>query len=308
MEPAVLETENLVKVYGRGASRFDALKGLTLEIRRGESVAVVGKSGSGKSTLMHLMALLDRPSQGVVALNGRPVSELKNKEIHKLRNESFGFVFQQFFLNPNQTVLENVVLPLKIAGVSKRERNQRGIQALERLEMADKAKNKATDLSGGQKQRACIARALVTEPSVIFADEPTGNLDSNTSEVVEEIMFGLQREAGITLVIVTHDDDLAAKCDRRIYLKDGEIVDVDDSGSNANPAAADGEAADTGGREAAGARTGTATTEATSGATASGSSSTSAGDHTEAPTYTSTEPWATLRDSDGPKHREEGTR
>ncbi|KAA9394274.1 ABC transporter ATP-binding protein [Kocuria coralli] len=284
MEPAVLETENLVKVYGRGANRFDALKGLTLEIRRGESVAVIGKSGSGKSTLMHLMALLDRPSQGVVALNGRPVSELKNKEIHKLRNESFGFVFQQFFLNPNQTVLENVVLPLKIAGVAKRERNRRGMEALERLEMADKAKNKATDLSGGQKQRACIARALVTSPSVIFADEPTGNLDSNTSEVVEEILFGLQREQGITLVIVTHDDDLAAKCDRRIYLKDGEIVQAEEIHADSAGAPAQGT---TGGER----------------------EDTSTGAHVApAPQYPATEPWAAPADSDGPKHREEGTR
>ncbi|WP_144790657.1 ABC transporter ATP-binding protein [Kocuria palustris] len=228
MEPAVLETENLVKVYGKGETRFDALKGLTLEIRRGESVAVVGKSGSGKSTLMHLMALLDRPTQGVVALDGSPVSELSTKEINRLRNERFGFVFQQFFLNANQTVLENVVLPLKIAGVRKSERNRLGMEALERLDMADKASNKATNLSGGQKQRACIARALVTEPSVIFADEPTGNLDSRTSEVVEDILFGLQREQGITLVIVTHDDDLASRCDRRINLVDGEITSVQD--------------------------------------------------------------------------------
>lgn len=239
MEPAVLETENLVKVYGKGETRFDALKGLTLEIRRGESVAVIGKSGSGKSTLMHLMALLDRPSGGVVALDGRPVSELSGKEINRLRNERFGFVFQQFFLNANQTVLENVVLPLKIAGVGKAERNRKGMEALERLGMADKATNKATNLSGGQKQRACIARALVTEPSVIFADEPTGNLDSRTSEIVEDILFGLQREQGITLVIVTHDDDLAERCDRRINLVDGEITSIQEGGRSAAGESAD---------------------------------------------------------------------
>lgn len=239
MQPPVLETENLVKVYGKGETRFDALKGLTLEIHRGESVAVIGKSGSGKSTLMHLMALLDRPSQGVVALDGSPVSELSTKEINRLRNERFGFVFQQFFLNANQTVLENVVLPLKIAGVGKSERNRKGMEALERLGMADKAANKATNLSGGQKQRACIARALVTEPSVIFADEPTGNLDSRTSEIVEDILFGLQREQGITLVIVTHDDDLAARCDRRINLVDGEITSVQDhDDTSSTPASA----------------------------------------------------------------------
>ncbi|KIK82775.1 ABC transporter ATP-binding protein [Micrococcus luteus] len=220
----VLETENLVKVYGRGASRFDALKGITLQIQRGESLAVVGKSGSGKSTLMHLLALLDQPSAGVVAMDGRPVSQLKAAEISQLRNERFGFVFQQFFLNPNQTVLENTVLPLKIAGVGRAQRTRRGMAVLERLELADKAKNRATDLSGGQKQRVCIARALVNNPTVLFADEPTGNLDSATSAAVEDILFGLHRDDGITLVVVTHDDDLAAKCDRRVELQDGVVI------------------------------------------------------------------------------------
>lgn len=224
MSAPVLETENLVKVYGRGPSRFDALKGLTFEIAEGDSVAIVGKSGSGKSTLMHLLALLDKPTDGVVALRGNPVTELKAKEISKLRNETFGFVFQQFFLNANQTVLENVTLPLKIAGIGKSERNQRGMEVLEQLDMAEKAKNKATDLSGGQKQRVCIARALINKPTVLFADEPTGNLDSGTSEVVEDILFGLHRDHGITLVVVTHDDDLAAKCQRRLFMQDGLIV------------------------------------------------------------------------------------
>ena len=222
---AVLETENLVKVYGRGESRFDALKGVTLQIQPGESVAIVGKSGSGKSTLMHLLALLDRPSAGVVAMDGRPVSDVSPARVAKLRNETFGFVFQQFFLNPTQTVLENVVLPLKIAGVPRAERRERGMAVLERLELADKARNRATDLSGGQKQRVAIARALVNRPTVLFADEPTGNLDSATSASVEDILFGLHRDEGITLVVVTHDDDLAARCDRRLVMQDGMIVD-----------------------------------------------------------------------------------
>ncbi|WP_120003127.1 ABC transporter ATP-binding protein [Nesterenkonia muleiensis] len=237
MSTAVLETENLVKVYGRGPAQFHALKGLTFEIHRGESVAIVGKSGSGKSTLMHLLALLDQPTSGVVALGGRPVSRLKPKAVSSLRNDTFGFVFQQFFLNPNQTVLDNVTLPLKIAGVGKSERNQRGIAALEQLEMADKAKNKATDLSGGQKQRACIARALINNPDVIFADEPTGNLDSATSETVEDILFTLHQEQGITLVVVTHDEDLAAKCQRRLMMQDGLIVE-EQTGATPRPAQA----------------------------------------------------------------------
>ncbi|GAA3284606.1 ABC transporter ATP-binding protein [Nesterenkonia halobia] len=224
MSVPVLETENLVKVYGRGAARFDALKGLTFEIHDGESVAVVGKSGSGKSTLMHLLALLDRPTSGVVALGGESVSELKPRRVSQLRNASFGFVFQQFFLNANQTVLENVTLPLKITGMSRGDRHRRGMEVLEQLEIAEKAKNKAKDLSGGQKQRVCIARALVNRPSVIFADEPTGNLDSATSEVVEDILFNLHRDHGITLVVVTHDEDLAARCERRLKMQDGEIV------------------------------------------------------------------------------------
>ena len=220
----VLETENLVKVYGKGASRFDALKGLTFEIAHGESVAIVGKSGSGKSTLMHLLALLDQPTSGVVALEGDSVTDLKPKQVSALRNDTFGFIFQQFFLNANQTVLENVTLPLKIAGVGKSERNRRGMEVLEQLEMDSKAKNKATDLSGGQKQRVCIARALINKPSVLFADEPTGNLDSTTSEIVEDLLFGLHRDHGITLVVVTHDEDLAARCQRRLIMQDGEIV------------------------------------------------------------------------------------
>ena len=239
MSTPVLETENLVKVYGRGPAEFHALKGLTFEIHRGESVAIVGKSGSGKSTLMHLLALLDEPTSGVVALDGRPVSKLKPKTVSALRNETFGFVFQQFFLNPNQTVLENVTLPLKIAGVSKSERDERGMAALEQLEMRDKAKNKATDLSGGQKQRACIARALINNPDVLFADEPTGNLDTATSETVEDILLGLQRDHGITLVVVTHDEDLAAKCQRRLIMQDGEIVEEQTGVKPAGPQQAD---------------------------------------------------------------------
>lgn len=224
MSTPVLETENLVKVYGRGAARFDALKGLTFEIHDGESVAIVGKSGSGKSTLMHLLALLDAPTAGVVALEGSPVSQLDPKKVSRLRNETFGFVFQQFFLNPHQTVLDNVTLPLKIGGWGRSERNARGMEVLEQLEIADKAKNRAVDLSGGQKQRVCIARALVNRPSVIFADEPTGNLDTSTSAVVEDILFGLHRDQGITLVVVTHDEELAGRCERRLKMQDGLIV------------------------------------------------------------------------------------
>jgi putative ABC transport system ATP-binding protein len=220
----VLRAVDLTRSYGRGQARFDALKGVGLDVHRGESLAIVGKSGSGKSTLMHLLALLDRPTSGEVRLGGHDAGELRGAVLNRVRNTEFGFVFQQFFLTPSATVLENVILPLKIAGVGRAERKRRGLAALRQLELEDKAHNRASDLSGGQKQRVVIARALVNEPRVIFADEPTGNLDTATGRVVEDILFGLNRERGITLIVVTHDEDLAARCDRRIDVRDGLIV------------------------------------------------------------------------------------
>lgn len=224
MATPILQVDDLRKTYGRGATRFAALKGVTFEVREGESLAIVGKSGSGKSTLMHVLALLDQPSAGSVRLEGRDASRLHGRDLNRTRNRTFGFVFQQFFLTPGATVLENVILPLKIAGVGRAERRRRGLAALAQLELDDKARNRASDLSGGQKQRVVIARALVNDPRVIFADEPTGNLDSATGGVVEDILFDLNRERGITLIIVTHDEELAARCDRRIHMRDGLIV------------------------------------------------------------------------------------
>ncbi|TXN29918.1 ABC transporter ATP-binding protein [Lacisediminihabitans profunda] len=221
MNSAVLVANEIRKSYGHGSSRFDALKGVSLRILEGESIAIVGKSGSGKSTLMHLLALLDDPDGGQILVEGSDAKTLSAREINRLRNQDFGFVFQQFFLTPNATVLDNVVLPLKIAGVGPKERNARGMAALEQLELADKAKSKAINLSGGQKQRVVIARALVNNPKVIFADEPTGNLDTATGAVVEDILFALNKEKGITLIIVTHDIELAARCDRRFFIRDG---------------------------------------------------------------------------------------
>ncbi len=224
MTGIVLSARELRRSYGRGANRFDALRGVDLDIREGESVAIVGKSGSGKSTLMHLLALMDEPTAGTIELQGRDVRGLRGRALNRVRNRTFGFVFQQFFLTPNTSVLDNVTLPLKIAGVGRAERRRRGMAVLDRLELADKAKSKAMNLSGGQKQRAVIARALVNEPKVIFADEPTGNLDSHTGAVVEDILLTLNREHGITLIVVTHDDDLAGRCDRQLRIRDGLIV------------------------------------------------------------------------------------
>lgn len=226
MSSPILSVHDVHKSYGTGQNRFDALKGVSLTIVEGESVAIVGKSGSGKSTLMHILALLDAPSSGTVELQGADTRALRGRRLNKARNQTFGFVFQQFFLTGNASVLENVILPLKIAGVGRAERKRRGLAALEQLELADKAKNKAVNLSGGQKQRSVIARALVNNPRIIFADEPTGNLDTATGAIVEDILFSLNREQGITLIVVTHDEDLAARCDRRINIKDGLIVEV----------------------------------------------------------------------------------
>lgn len=225
MTTSVLSTRGLTKRYGSGSSAFDALKDVTLDIAEGESVAIVGKSGSGKSTLMHILALLDTPTSGAVLVDGVDAASMRGERLNTLRNRTFGFVFQQFFLNAGTSVLDNVMLPLKIGRVRSAERRRRALAALERLELSDKARNRATDLSGGQKQRVAIARAIVGEPRIVFADEPTGNLDSSTGAVVANLLFDLNREQGITLVLVTHDEELAARADRRVYLRDGAIVE-----------------------------------------------------------------------------------
>jgi putative ABC transport system ATP-binding protein len=223
-----VDTEPIVAISAL-KKRFgtnEVLKGIDMDVKPGEVIAIIGKSGSGKSTLMHVLALLDQPTDGTIELAGKDTRSLSGTALNQTRNKTFGFVFQQFFLTPNASVLENVMLPLKIAGVGRAERKRRALAALEQLELDDKAKNKAVNLSGGQKQRSVIARALVNSPRVIFADEPTGNLDTATGAVVEDILFDLNREHGITLIIVTHDEELAARCDRQVHIRDGLIVDV----------------------------------------------------------------------------------
>lgn len=219
----VLNAEEITKIYGKGQNAFVALDRVSLKVKRGESVAITGKSGSGKSTLMHVLAALDRTNSGSISFADEKYENLSAGKLDRLRGQKFGFIFQQFFLNGRETVLENVMLPLKIAGVKASVRKKRALEALAEVDLTDKANNKATDLSGGQKQRVAIARALVNDPEIIFADEPTGNLDSENGARVIDLMFNLNKKHGITLVIVTHDDDLAKRCKRLLFMKDGQL-------------------------------------------------------------------------------------
>lgn len=220
----IISLHQVTKVYGKGDNAVEALRGINLDIRSGEAIAIIGRSGSGKSTLAHVMATLDRPTSGKVLINGSEVGRRSRRASNRLRNQEIGFVFQQFFMNARDSVLDNVMLPMMIAGIRPKLRRKRALDALETVGLLDKAYARASDLSGGQKQRVCIARAIVNKPSIILADEPTGNLDTATSRVVEDMLFRLNQERGITLVIVTHDPDLAQRCGRQVRIADGQVV------------------------------------------------------------------------------------
>lgn len=217
------------KSYGPKGQRFHALRDINLAIPDGATVAIVGKSGSGKSTLMHIMSGLDRPQQGEVIVDGQDILRLKQKAIDGFRSEKMGFIFQAFFVQANESCFHNVSLPLEIAKVPRGKRGQMIQDALGQVEMLDKIEERARNLSGGQKQRLAIARAIVTRPDIVFADEPTGNLDSVTSERIEQLLFDLNKQRGVTLVIVTHDHELASRCDIRIHLRDGKVEKIENS-------------------------------------------------------------------------------
>jgi putative ABC transport system ATP-binding protein len=225
----MIELAHLSKIYGKKQNTFTALESVSLTIESGKSVAIVGKSGSGKSTLMHIMSGLDRASSGQVTIDGQDISKLKNKALDRFRAEKIGFIFQSFFVQANETCLQNVLLPLEIDKTPRNDRRRLATEALEQVELGEKASTKAGNLSGGQKQRLAIARAIVSNPSIIFADEPTGNLDTATGDKVEDLLFGFNKRMGSTLIIVTHDNDLAKKCDMQIHLKDGKVVKVNDT-------------------------------------------------------------------------------
>ena len=208
-----------------GDNTFEALKDINIHVEESEVVAIIGPSGSGKSTTMNIIGLLDRQTSGQYFLNGSEVKKLKSNELATLRNKSIGFIFQSFFLLPKLTALQNVALPLVYRGVSKKERNTRALEMLKKVDMADHAHHKPFELSGGQQQRVAIARALVGEPAIILADEPTGALDSKTSQDVLNLLLDLNRNLSSTVVIITHDMDVANQCPRIIHIHDGNIVD-----------------------------------------------------------------------------------
>ena len=219
----MIELKNVTKIYGKKKNQFTALKNVSLNIPTGASVAILGKSGSGKSTLMHAISGLDRPQHGQVIIDGQDILQLKPKRVDEFRAKKIGFIFQSFFVQGNESVVDNVSLPLEIARLPRKKRAHKLNAALKAVDLYDKRKNRAKDLSGGQKQRLAIARAIVGDPQIIFADEPTGNLDSETGAKVEELLFGYNKQKGVTLIVVTHDADLAKKCDYQIIIKDGRV-------------------------------------------------------------------------------------
>ena len=219
----MIELKNVTKIYGKKKNQFVALNDVSLRIPTGVSVAILGKSGSGKSTLMHAISGLDRPQKGQVIIDSQDILKLKQKQVDEFRARKIGFIFQSFFVQGNESVADNVSLPLEIVKMPRGLRESKINEALKAVDLYEKRKNRAKDLSGGQKQRLAIARAIVGSPQIIFADEPTGNLDSETGAKVEELLFNYNKQEGSTLIIVTHDVDLAKKCDYQILIKDGKI-------------------------------------------------------------------------------------
>ena len=219
----MIEVKNVTKIYNK-KNAFTALDNINLTIPSNTSVAILGKSGSGKSTLMHVISGLDKPQKGQVLVDGEDILRLKPRATDKFRASKMAFIFQSFFVEGGESCYNNISLSLETAGVPVRKRKKLIEQALQSVDLGDKIKSRAKDLSGGQKQRLAIARAIVGEPRILFADEPTGNLDSVTSKVIEDLLFDYQKKNRATLIIVTHDEELASRCNTVINIKDGKIV------------------------------------------------------------------------------------
>ena len=221
---ALVEIRNVSKIYHLGGEEIRALDDVSLDIDSGEFISIIGPSGSGKSTLMQIVGCLDTPSKGTIKLDGTMIQDASPRQLAAIRNQKIGFVFQFFNLLPKLTVLQNVELPMVYGGIAGRERRARAMQALELVSLANRSKHRPSQLSGGQQQRVAIARALVNNPKIIFADEPTGNLDSHTGELILQLFRKLSTE-GRTIILVTHDPEIAAITPRRIEIRDGKIAD-----------------------------------------------------------------------------------
>jgi putative ABC transport system ATP-binding protein len=236
---ALLELRNVSKIYRLGGEEIRALDDVSLDIEAGQFISIIGPSGSGKSTLMHILGCLDTPSTGTIQLDGMMIQDAAARELAQIRNRKIGFVFQFFNLLPKLNVLQNVELPMIYSGISARQRRERAMAALRMVEMENRAKHRPSQLSGGQQQRTAIARALVNDPKIIFADEPTGNLDSHTGELILQMFSRLSSE-GRTIILVTHDPEIAAVTPRRIEIRDGRVaqqIDPTLAGLNRFPAA-----------------------------------------------------------------------
>ena len=222
----MISIKNLSKTYGSDDNPFTALQDVSLEIPDEATVAIIGKSGSGKSTLMHIMSGLDHPTKGTVTINANNIFTMKPKAMDNFRATQMSFIFQSFFIESNQTCYQNVMLPLEIARVPLGKRKQLVHDALEAVDLSGKTNVLATTLSGGQKQRLAIARAIVNKPKILFADEPTGNLDSVTGDKIMQLLFDLNKQIGCTIILVTHDSDLAKRCQMQVSLADGSITSI----------------------------------------------------------------------------------